>query len=165
MSSVSPQTRAVVRRSSSSRATPAREVQQEGAGSALSRCVAELRRARTWEQSGNNSARTPGKTRGEGRPGNKTSQQDRCSGPVCKTSIPGSIRAAPPNSRKFADSRALTAQRSEVLKKSLLAVVRVTVKPRPSHTCAAVSSSSSGLIWEQLGNGLRQKQRSCDDSG
>ncbi len=44
----------------------------------------------TWEQRGNNSAETPGKTGGQGRPESRTNQQDRRPGPVCKTSIPGS---------------------------------------------------------------------------
>src|SRR5262249_17858656 len=46
--------------------------------------------AGTWEQLGNNCARTSAKTREQGRPATKTSQQDRQSGPVCKTSTPGS---------------------------------------------------------------------------
>jgi hypothetical protein len=43
-----------------------------------------------WEQLGNNYAQTPGKTGKHGRPETKARQQDRQSGPVCKTSIPGS---------------------------------------------------------------------------
>ena len=45
---------------------------------------------RTREQFGNNTARTPGKSRGQGQPERKTSQHDREPGPACKTSIPGS---------------------------------------------------------------------------
>ena len=59
-------------------------------GRALMRAKWGSARRRTWEQFGNNSARTPGKTGEQGRPENKTSQQDRQPGPVCKTSIPGS---------------------------------------------------------------------------
>jgi hypothetical protein len=44
----------------------------------------------TWEQVENNCARTPGKSRKQGRPESKTRQQDRQSSPVCNTSIPGS---------------------------------------------------------------------------
>jgi hypothetical protein len=44
----------------------------------------------TWEQLGNNCARTPVKTRDQGRPASKTSQQLRQPCPVCKTSTPGS---------------------------------------------------------------------------
>jgi hypothetical protein len=46
--------------------------------------------AATWEQSGNKTARTPGKTEDQGRPVSKTSQQVSDFGPVCKTSTPGS---------------------------------------------------------------------------
>ena len=53
--------------------------------------------AATWEQPGNRNARTRGKIGKQGRPGSKTSQQVSEHGPVCKTSIPGQIRAAPPS--------------------------------------------------------------------
>jgi hypothetical protein len=55
-------------------------------------CATSGRRAliRIWEQFGNNSAQTPGKTGERGRPESRTNQQDRHPGPVCKTSIPGS---------------------------------------------------------------------------
>ena len=53
---------------------------------------------RSWGQSGNNCARIPGKTKGQGRPASKTSQQHRRSGPVCKTSIPGSNPGGASNS-------------------------------------------------------------------
>ena len=55
-------------------------------------CATSGRRAliRIWEQFGNNSAQTPGKTGEQGRPESRTNQQDRRPGPVCKTSIPGS---------------------------------------------------------------------------
>ena len=43
-----------------------------------------------WEQLGNRTAQTPRKTKDQGRPGSKMRQQLRKSGPVCKTSIPGS---------------------------------------------------------------------------
>jgi hypothetical protein len=43
-----------------------------------------------WEQLGNNSAQTPGRTGEQGRRESRTNQQHRRPGPVCKTSIPGS---------------------------------------------------------------------------
>jgi hypothetical protein len=45
---------------------------------------------RTWDQAGIITVQTPVKKRETGQPENKTSQQDRQPGPVCKTSIPGS---------------------------------------------------------------------------
>jgi hypothetical protein len=60
------------------------------------RCAFEV--SRTWEQLGNNCARIPGKTRNEGQPENKTSQQHREPGPACKPPSPVQIRAAPPKS-------------------------------------------------------------------
>jgi hypothetical protein len=45
---------------------------------------------KTWEQLGNNIARTPGKRTQHGGPESKTSQPHRLFCRVCKTSIPGS---------------------------------------------------------------------------
>jgi hypothetical protein len=45
---------------------------------------------RTWEQLGNSDAKHQGKRRSRARLESRTNQQHRRSGPVCKTSIPGS---------------------------------------------------------------------------
>jgi hypothetical protein len=113
-----------------------------------------------WEQY----AQTPGKTGEQGRPESRTNQQDRRSGPVCKTSIPGSNPGGASNPKHLRSTSCSRWPSASIL---LVAAFWPEVLPRrsrepPAHATIELSGGRRRFIEIQTPAGkgaLRSHQR------